>query len=193
MNLQIVKLDVLQANSLIDDVEINPEEPLHILLPKILQRAGKPLHFRDLEYVVVNKEYYQIHKGKVPKDTARPLFAVLRKSNGIHKISKGIYGLTEWQNAASEVFSNEEIDLEAQAIQQDSSIIYDSVEELNNEEKNCPICSKKIDIKLHFCTVCGADLSGFCKSCLYKLKDNWIFCGNCGMKLESRIKKSNYA
>lgn len=185
MNIRIVELDDLQAKSLIDDVEIKPEKPLHILLPKIIQRAGKPLHFRDLEYVVVNKEYYQIHNGKVPKDTARPLFAVLRKSNGIHKISKGIYGLTEWQNAASDVGSNEEIEVVSQAIQENPNTIGDSVEDFDNEEKNCPKCGEKIEIQRHFCTSCGTDLSVFCKNCLYEIKDHWIFCGDCGTRLKT--------
>lgn len=186
MKTNLVKLSEKEAESLINDSEICSEDPLHILLPKILKVADKPLHFRDLEFVVVNKGYYQLHSGKIPKDTARPLFAVLRESNGIHKISKGIYGLTEWQNDTSEVISGEEIDVIAQVTQQNNT--NNSTENYGNEEKNCPKCNMKIDIKLHFCTSCGADLSGFCKNCLYKLEVHWAFCGNCGTNLKTECR-----
>lgn len=185
MKTNLVKLSEKEAESLINDPEICPEDPLHILLPKILKKAGKPLHLRDLEFVVVNKGHYQLHSGKIPKDTVRPLFAVLRESNGIHKISKGIYGLTEWQNAASDVSSNEEIEVVSQAIQENPNTIGDSVEDFDNEEKNCPKCGEKIEIQRHFCTSCGTDLSVFCKNCLYEIKDHWIFCGDCGTRLKT--------
>lgn len=181
--LNLVNINTKEADSIINNPELRAEDSMQSLVLKIFQKAGKPLHFRDLEYVIVSIGYYEHHNKKIPQDTARPLFAVLRESYGIRKISEGIYGLSEWQNTDSDVVSEEEIELEAQTIQQESSIIWDSVEDFDNDIKNCPICGEKIEIKRHFCTSCGADLSGFCKNCLCEIKERWIFCGDCGTNL----------
>jgi len=186
----LVKIDKNEAESLINDSEIRPEESLQTLVLKIFQKTGKPLHYLDLLYVVVNIGYYEAHNKKIPQDPYRSLRAVLRQDRGICNFSQGIYGLSEWKNVAAEVISNEEVNVTEQVTQQDSNNVNNRVEDLDNEKKNCPKCNERIDIKLHFCTSCGADLSGFCKGCLYKLEEYWIFCGNCGTKLEQRIRKS---
>lgn len=191
MNLHTVKLNEEDIQLLIDDPEICPEESLHILISKIFHKINKPLHRHDLEYMIVNMGYFQAHNKEIPLIPSRSLSPILRQERGIWKISDDIYGLSEWQNNDLENIPNEEVDGAEQSIHQDSGIISNIFEGPDIEEKSCPSCDRKIDIKRHFCKYCGIDLSGFCSNCLSRIDDNSIFCADCGLKLESRVEKSN--
>ncbi|MGE4494929.1 MAG: zinc ribbon domain-containing protein, partial [Methanosarcina sp.] len=172
---------------LINDPELRPEDTLKNLISKIFRKADKPLHIRDLENIVVSKGHFQAHNRKIPLKPSRSLTPILRESYGICKLSKGIYGLSEWQNVDSEVGSSEETDVAVQATLQDASSLNNSMEESNIIKKNCPECDGEIDIKRHFCKYCGANLFKFCNNCLGKIDDDSIFCVDCGIKLEQRI------
>jgi hypothetical protein len=190
MNIITVKLNENEAKSLINDVEISPELPPKILVFKILQKAGKPLHYHDIEYVVVKKGYYQAHNKDIPKKPYLSLFHLFRNDSRICKTSDGIYGLKEWESNDLTNNFKEEVDVTAQAAQQDSNNANNGSEELSIPKRNCPECDDKIDIKRHFCKYCGIDLFEFCSNCLGKIDDDSIFCADCGIKLEQRIKKS---
>lgn len=190
MILHTVKLNEEDVQLLIDDPEICSEEPLHILISKIFHKVNKPLHRHDLEYMIVNMGYFQAHNKEIPLIPSRSLSPILRQERGIWKISDNIYGLLEWQNNDLENIPDEEVDVAVQSIHQDSGLISNSFEEPDIEEKNCPSCDNKIDIKRHFCKYCGVDLFRFCRNCLSRVDDDSSFCADCGVKLEQKIKKS---
>lgn len=184
-----MKLDEKEAESLIKNTEINPELPPRTLVFKIIQKAGKPLHFRDIEYVTVKKGFYQAHNKEIPKKPYLSLFHFLRNDSKICKISEGIYGLKEWKLNGLTNSSEEEVDDAIQSARQSTSVTSNSSEEFNTMKKNCPNCNGETDIKRHFCKHCGVDLFKFCNNCLSKIDDDAIFCTDCGTKLEQRIKK----
>lgn len=188
MNIVNVRLNENEIQLLMNDPELRPEDSLQSLVPKIFRKAAKPLYIYDLEKIVVGIGHFQAHNRKIPLKPSRSLTPILRESYGICKLSKGIYGLSEWQNVDSEVL-NEETDVAAQATLQDASSMNNSMEESNIIKKNCPECDGKIDIKRHFCKYCGTDLFKFCSNCLGKIDDDSIFCADCGIKLEQRFLK----
>ncbi len=190
MNLTRIKLSEREAQSLISDPEVNPEESLRNMVLKILQKVEKPLHIRDLEYVIVSKGYYPAHNKKIPPVPYRSLASTIHADQEIYKYSDRTYGLHCWPIVGCGVVSNEEVDITVQPIKQDSNNMNNSLEESNNIEKNCPKCNIVTDIELHFCSYCGSDLFKFCRSCLGEIeRADAIFCAHCGIKLEQRIKK----
>jgi uncharacterized Zn finger protein (UPF0148 family) len=70
-----------------------------------------------------------------------------------------------------------------------------------NTVKQCPKCDAKVG-SFKFCMDCGFDLYGsltggvvakLCSKCKTKLKDNAMFCAECGQKVEGTSSKDNAA